>query len=107
MTMPSCIRHDHVVVACQVSRQTRPAPTTIGDAVQQEHRGFVLVACAVVVNGDVIALHIAFRPCYHLILLFSFHLHTSLSGRRFPSPSVLLVTLSSLTQAQFLVKEIM
>src|SRR5947209_4584670 len=65
----ACISHDDIRAAFQVVSHTRPAQATIREAVQQENGALVLVASAVIMNGDTIGLHITFKPLCHVMLL--------------------------------------
>ena len=67
--MTTRIGHDNVVAAFQVVSHMRPALATIRDSVQQEDGRLIVAAGAVIMNGDAIGLHIAFRPCCHFVLL--------------------------------------
>ena len=67
--MTACIGHDNIVAFFELVGHTRPAQATICDSVQQENGRLVVVACAMIMNGNAIGLHISFRPLSHVVLL--------------------------------------
>jgi hypothetical protein len=85
--MTTCIRHDHVVAAFQVSSHPWPAQATICDPVQQEDGRLVATVAAIIMDGDAIGIQLAFMPLGHVVFLnYAVLLKVSLAaGKREPS----------------------
>ncbi len=67
--MTACISHDDIITTFQFVSHTRPAQPIVCEAVQQEDGRLVTAVAAVIMVGDAIGIHLAFKPLCHVVFL--------------------------------------